>query len=99
MKNIHIPMVSVLLPVYNAGTYLQEFVKSILNQTFTSFELLILDDGSTDGCTDFLDQIADKRIHLIKRKHNYIATLNKGLSIARGKYIARMDADDRMLPT
>lgn len=55
MKNIHIPMVSVLLPVYNAGTYLQESVKSILNQTFTSFELLILDDGSTDGCTDFLD--------------------------------------------
>lgn len=48
-------MVSVLLPVYNAGTYLQESVKSILNQTFTSFELLILDDGSTDGCTDFLD--------------------------------------------
>lgn len=99
MKKIHIPVVSVLLPVYNAGTYLQESVTSILNQTFTFFELLILDDGSTDGCTDFLNHIPDKRIHLIKRKHNYIATLNKGLSIARGKYIARMDADDKMLPT
>ena len=75
MKKIHIPVVSVLLPVYNAGTYLQESVTSILNQTFTSFELLILDDGSTDGCTDFLDHIADKRIHLIKQKHNYITSI------------------------
>lgn len=94
-----IPMVTVLVPVYNAGKYLQESVESILNQTYTSFELLILDDGSTDGCTDFLAHVADERIHLIKRKHNYIATLNYGLSMARGKYIARMDADDRMLPT
>ena len=93
------PMVTVLLPVYNAGKYLHEYVVSILSQTYTSFELLILDDGSTDGCTDFLAQIADERIHLIKRKHNYIATLNYGLSIARGQYIARMDADDKMLPT
>lgn len=93
------PVVSVLLPVYNAGTYLQESVESILKQTYTSFELLILDDGSTDRCTDFLVHIADERIHLIKRKHNYIATLNYGLSIARGQYIARMDADDKMFPT
>lgn len=93
------PKVTVLLPVYNAGDYLQESVASILSQTYTSFELLILDDGSTDRCTDFLAQIADERIHVIKRKHNYIDTLNYGLSIARGKYIARMDADDKMLPT
>lgn len=94
-----IPIVTVLLPVYNAGEYLQESVESVLSQTYTSFELLILDDGSTDGCTDFLVHIADERIRLIKRTHNYIATLNYGLSIARGKYIARMDADDRMYPT
>ena len=93
------PIVSVLLPAYNAGTYLQESVESILRQTYSVFELLILDDGSTDGCTDFLNKIADERIHLIKRNHNYIATLNYGLSIARGRYIARMDADDKMLPT
>ena len=98
LNKIH-PIVTVLLPVYNAGKYLQESVESVLRQTYTSFELLILDDGSTDNCTDFLLQIIDERIRLIKRKHNYIATLNYGLSIARGKYIARMDADDRMFPT
>ena len=90
------PIVSVLLPVYNAGKYLQESVESIFRQTYTVFELLVLDDGSTDGCTDFLNHIIDERVHLIKRKHNYIATLNYGLSIARGRYIARMDADDKM---
>ena len=96
LKN-KIPKVSVLLPVYNAGLYLQDSIESILKQTYTEFELLILDDGSTDGCTDFLNQIADERIHLVKRNHNYIATLNYGLSIASGRYIAWMDADDKML--
>ena len=95
----HAALVSILLPVYNAGIYLQESVESILRQTYSVFELLILDDGSTDGCSDFLNQITDERIHLIKRNHNYIATLNYGLSIARGRYIARMDADDKMFPT
>ena len=93
------PIVSIILPVYNAGKYLKECVISILEQTFDSYELLILDDGSTDGCTDFLRNYSDCRIRLIKRKHNYISTLNYGLFIARGKYIARMDADDRMMPT
>lgn len=92
------PTVSVLLPVFNAGKFLEEAVKSVLCQTYTSFELLILDDGSTDGCTDFMKGIEDDRIRLIKRKHNYIATLNYGLRAARGKYIARMDADDAMFP-
>lgn len=92
------PTVSIILPVYNAGKYLKECVDSILAQTFASYELLILDDGSTDGCNDFLKDLKDERIRLIRRKHNYIATLNYGLKIARGKYIARMDADDRMFP-
>ena len=95
----HNPIVSVLLPVYNAEKYLQESVESILKQTYTSFELLILDDGSTDGCTDFLAHVADDRIRVIKRSHNYIATLNYGLSIAHGQYLARMDADDKMCTT
>lgn len=61
------PLVSVLLSVYNAGKYLQESVESILRQTYTMFELLVLDDGSTDGCADFLNHIIDERVHLIKR--------------------------------
>lgn len=93
------PIVSVLLPVYNAGKYLQESVESILRQPYTMFELLVLDDGSTDGCTDFLNHIVDERVHLIKRNQNYIATLNNGPSIVRGRYIAQMDADDKMFPT
>lgn len=93
------PQVTVLVPVYNAGAYLQESVESILRQTYKNFELLILDDGSTDGCTDFLREIDDRRIRLVRRRHDYIATLNYGLRTARGKYIARMDADDRMHPT
>jgi glycosyltransferase involved in cell wall biosynthesis len=92
-------MVSILLPVYNAGVYLRESVESVLRQTYTSFELLVLDDGSTDGCTDFLTHIKDERVRLIKRKHSYIATLNYGIAIARGKFIARMDADDKMFTT
>ena len=60
------PIVSVLLSVYNAGKYLQESVESILRQTYTMFELLVLDDGSTDGCADFLNHIIDERVHLIK---------------------------------
>ena len=56
------PLVSIVLPSYNVGKYLQEAVESIINQTYTSYELLILDDGSTDGCTDLLNNINDNRI-------------------------------------
>ena len=56
------PLVSIVLPSYNVGKYLQEAVESVINQTYTSYELLILDDGSTDDCTDFLNNINDNRI-------------------------------------
>lgn len=64
------PLISIILPSYNAGKYLQEAVESVINQTYTSYELLILDDGSTDGCTDFLSNISDNRIRLIRRISN-----------------------------
>jgi glycosyltransferase involved in cell wall biosynthesis len=92
-------LVSIILPVYNVcPDFLQESVESVLSQTYTNFELLIVDDGSTDGCTDILTKYTDPRIRLIKNHHNFIDTLNCGLEKARGKYIARMDADDVMLP-
>ncbi|MFV8268603.1 glycosyltransferase family 2 protein [Flavobacterium sp. GT2N3] len=69
-----------------------------MEQTFTDFELLAIDDGSTDGSVAVIKSFNDKRIHLITLEHNFIASLNYGLKISKGKFIARMDADDIMLP-
>ena len=98
--NDHIPRVSVVMSVYNGTMFLREAVESILNQTFTDFEFIIIDDGSTDGTAQIFDSYADPRIILIKNKQNIglAASLNKGIAIARGNYIARMDADDISFP-
>lgn len=90
------PKVTVLMPVYNCELYINEAVDSILTQTFTDFEFLIIDDCSTDKTVFLLNQYNDARIKLILKPSNtgYTNSLNHGLSIARGKYIARMDGDD-----
>lgn len=94
------PLVSVILPVYNAELYVKETIQSILNQTFSDFELIILNDGSTDKSEEIISEFEDTRIRYFKNKINLklIDTLNLGLDLARGKYIARMDADDIALP-
>lgn len=93
------PKVSVLLPVYNAGSFLREAVESILRQTFEDFELIIIDDGSTDGSAEFLDSFSDPRIRVIHQTNQGLrATLNTGLQQCLGTYIARMDHDDVALP-
>lgn len=92
------PIISVCMPMYNASQYLRECIDSILLQTFTDFELLIVDDGSTDDSCDIVRSYNDSRIRLIENKHDYIASLNMLLDEAKGKYIARMDADDVMMP-
>lgn len=94
-KNIN-PEISVLLPVYNSEKYILEAINSILNQTFSNFELIIIDDGSTDTSEEIISKINDKRIVFEKNDTNkgLIYTLNKGISLSRGSYIARMDADD-----
>ena len=93
---------SVLLPVYNGEKFLSESIESILNQTFKNFELLIVDDGSTDKSWEIVKSYEklDKRITAIRNKKNLriSAALNKGLRIAKGKYIIRMDADDWSYP-
>ena len=91
-------LVSVLLPIYNASEYLRDCIDSILNQTFTDFELLALDDGSTDDSAAIVKSYDDNRIKLILCEHNFINTLNHGIDISQGGYIARMDADDIMHP-
>jgi glycosyltransferase involved in cell wall biosynthesis len=105
MPNSHLigntsPIVTVLMPVYNAEKFLQESIESVLNQTFTDFEFLIINDGSTDGSEDIILSYEDERIRYYKNPKNLqlIKTLNKGLDLATGKFIARMDADDICLP-
>lgn len=92
--------VSVILPAYNASYYLKNAVLSVLNQTFKNFELIIIDDGSTDGCCDFLSTIKDERIKFIKHDSNrgLIYALNEGITRSGGEYIIRMDADDFSYP-
>ncbi len=94
-------VVTVLLPAYNAENYICRAVDSVLGQTFSDFELLIINDGSTDSTQSLLESYTDPRIKLINMPENVglIDVLNHGLSLASGKYIARMDADDICLPT
>lgn len=93
MKN---PKVSIVMPMYNSSNYLSESIESVLNQSFSDYEFLIIDDGSTDDSCNIALSYKDERIILVKREHDFIASLNYGLEISRGKYIARMDADDIM---
>lgn len=94
MKN-KIPKISVVMSVYNGEKYLREAIDSILNQTFADFEFIIIDDGSTDESSDIIKSYNDPRIILIRQKNKGLAAaLNVGIKAARGKYIARMDADD-----
>ncbi len=95
------PSISVLMSVYNGELYLREAVESVLQQTYTDFEFIIIDDGSTDGTSGILQRYAqiDKRICVHRQKNlGLISSLNKGCRLAQGKYIARMDADDICLP-
>ena len=96
MKNT--PGVSVMMCVYNAEAYIREAIDSTLAQTYTDFELVIVDDGSTDGTPDVIRSYTDSRIRFLQERHDYIASLNAGMRACMGEFIARMDADDRMMP-
>lgn len=92
--------VTVLMPVYNAEKFLAEAIDSILSQSFTDFEFLIIDDGSTDNSASIVRSYSDSRINLVQNEKNLgiTKTLNKGIEIASGDLIARMDADDISYP-
>jgi glycosyltransferase involved in cell wall biosynthesis len=97
--NINNPKVTVLMPAYNAGKYICEAITSVLEQSFTDFELLIINDGSTDDTEKMIRSFNDPRIVIINQENNGIASaLNMGLNIARANYIARFDADDICYP-
>lgn len=90
------PHITVLMPVYNAAEFLQDTVNSILQQTRTDWELLAVDDGSTDDSVQILTAVGDPRIRVVSLPQNQgiVAALNRGLDESRGAYIARIDADD-----
>jgi len=94
------PKVSVLMPVYNGEKFLRKAIDSILRQTFTDFEFLIINDASTDNSKEIILSYNDKRIKYFENEKNLgvAKTLNKGMKLAKGKYIARMDADDISFP-
>jgi glycosyltransferase involved in cell wall biosynthesis len=93
------PFVSVVLPVYNCPQYVGEAIQSILDQSFTDFELIVIDDGSTDSTPTVLRRYTDPRIRCTRQENRGLAaTLNRGIELARGRYIARQDQDDISLP-
>lgn len=94
------PSISVVMPVYNAQDFLSEAIQSVLDQTFTDFECIIINDGSTDRSVEIIKSFKDQRIRAVDNDQNIkiVRTLNKGISLAKGKYIVRMDADDICLP-
>lgn len=96
------PVVSVLMSVYNARPdELRQSIESILNQTFKDFEFIIINDGSTNETKEVILSYEDERIRYVENETNLkiITSLNKGLKLCRGKYIARLDSDDYSAPT
>jgi len=93
------PLISVIVPVYNAERYVAQSLQSILNQSIGDLELIVIDDGSTDNSAAVIEKIKNTRLHLHKQANaGMAAALNKGISLAKGKFIARQDADDISLP-
>ena len=94
-------MISVIVPVYNAGVYLRPLINSALTQTWNNLELILVDDGSTDGSADICDAAAakDSRVRVIHKENGgQSAARNAGLAIAAGEYIAFADHDDLLHP-
>lgn len=95
------PFVSVIMPAFNVERYVGEAIRSVLDQTFDNFELIIRDDGSTDGTRREIEQFHDPRIRVVEETRHVggAAARNEAMAIARGEYFAVMDSDDIMEPT
>ena len=91
------PMVSIIVPVYNTGQYLEKCLDSVLNQTYTNLQIILVDDGSKDGTSAMCDRIKskDSRIEVIHKTNEGLGyTRNKGLEYAVGDYVTFLDSDD-----
>lgn len=97
-----LPLISVIMSVYNGETYLAEAVESVINQTFANFELIVINDCSSDSTGSILAELSSKdsriKVHTNEVNLRLPASLNKAISLCQGKYVARMDADDICLP-
>lgn len=94
-----VPLVSVVLPIYNGAADVSRAVASILSQTYDDFELITIDDGSRDNSYSILQSISDPRLRIFRQENmGLAATLNRGIALARGRYIARQDQDDLSHP-
>lgn len=95
------PLVSVVMPVLNGRRYLSQAIESILGQTFSDFELVVVDDGSSDDSAEIVARVLDPRVRLLRHSSNMgvAAALNHGWEAACGSFIARMDSDDISHPT
>jgi len=99
--NGKVPAISVVMPVYNTERYLKYALASVLAQTFTDYEFIILDDGSTDSSVHIIQEYAenDERIRFFPLEHRgYVSLLRRGLNHCRGEFVARMDSDDISMP-
>src|ERR1700712_351761 len=94
------PLVSVVMPVYNAEKYLQAAIESILSQNYTNLEFIIVNDGSTDSSRDIILKNTDPRIRFFENPENWgiVKTRNRSLRHAKGEYISVIDSDDIALP-
>lgn len=101
MTQAHMPKVSVILPTYNREALLRQAVTSVFEQTFIDWELIIADDGSTDGTRTYLDELRDSRVRSVLLDHsgNPSRVRNAAIALARGEWIAFLDSDDLWLPT
>ena len=92
------PVISVIIPTYNMEPWITDTIHSVLKQSFSNFECIIIDDGSTDNTVSTIQQIHDPRLHILQQTNQGVsAARNTGLSHAKGQYIAFMDADDYYL--
>lgn len=98
--NMSVHLISIVMPVYNAMPYLEQAIQSIYAQTIEDWELIAVDDCSTDGSREYLERIDDSRVRVFRNEKNmgHSYTCNRAISLATGKYVGKMDADDMMLP-
>src|SRR5205085_370518 len=92
------PLVTVVIPVFNGEKYLEQTLQTVFAQSFQDFEIVVVDDGSTDGTSDILRKYSDRLVCVTGNHRGPAASRNQGLEVARGSLIAFLDADDLWLP-